>query len=213
MSFPAVAAFLRLGNKYEIPQFRTEALRRLTKIFPSEQPDWDLTQEVIWDEISFDDGIEIDVFNLARETGILCLIPAAFLSIVQENPNALKIIIEGAERSDGSITSLSLEDQRICILAVETLQTRQKALLLKWVESTCGSSDPVKCASHRAQIFYQLFCVDSIIQMLDDWYGEDEGCQFWIDDSKSVHQSGRLDIWNELPSMLGLPDWDELRKT
>lgn len=124
MSFPAVAAFLRLGNKYEIPQFRTEALRRLTKIFPSEQPDWDLTQEVIWDEISFDDGIEIDVFNLARETGILCLIPAAFLSIVQENPNALKIIIEGAERSDGSITSLSLEDQRICILAVETLQTR-----------------------------------------------------------------------------------------
>lgn len=41
MAFPAVAAMIRLGRKYDIPHLRDEGLTRLKLEYPSELEDFD----------------------------------------------------------------------------------------------------------------------------------------------------------------------------
>lgn len=125
MAFKKVAAFLRLGNKYDFQQSRSEALRRLKREYPvGTYALNDLLGRRSWKAIEFEDGLHHDVFNLARETGCLYLLTTVFLTMVGNTDNCLQTILEGAERADGSVASLSSEDQKICILGVERLRVK-----------------------------------------------------------------------------------------
>lgn len=219
MPFAQAAAFLRLGSKYEIAQLRFEALRRFVTECPSNPDGWDIALENEWHEIAHQPAICHDIFNLARETGHLLLLPAVFL-VLAERQNCLELFIDGKEREDGSIALLSPEDQRLCTLGIAKLRRRQHEEMSKWLCTTDNSLFPnceynLQCISQRRANFCNIFQSGSQILPLVGWSDTDELglCGPCIAVSKILYRDGLLSIWNELPSMLGLPEWDELLKT
>ncbi|KAJ7629246.1 hypothetical protein DFH06DRAFT_1141243 [Mycena polygramma] len=87
-TFSQVAAMWRLGNKYEFSELRDDSLQRLEYLFPSSLS---LFQERYYDKqvqktrqaplkspIHHYPGLVFDAINLARETNLLSILPAAF---------------------------------------------------------------------------------------------------------------------------------------
>lgn len=216
MSFEKVAAFLRLGSKYEMQQFRAEALRRLTREFPSDLSGWDTDA---WQHVHFQTAIEHDAYNLVTETGCHSLLPAAFFTLVGGRDDALSAILEGESRSDGSVASLSSENQRTCIRAVEILQRMQRNEASKRLDTGdgvfIGCTKPSKCSSQRRQMFQGTYLAGPLIESFGRSLElKNSGlCAVCIAKSESLYDEGNKKIWNELPSMLGLPGWDELLLT
>ncbi len=56
----------------------------------------------------------------------------------------------------------------------------------------------------------------STIFALDDWalkWNDDDLCETCQEEAKEIFKISRNDCWNKLPSMFGLPDWEELRSS
>jgi len=83
LSFPIVAAMLRLGTKYQIPIIRQEAIRCLELSFPSTLEKMDAVPASDLDDrefssIKIEDEEFMDLVTLARECNVPSILPAVF---------------------------------------------------------------------------------------------------------------------------------------
>jgi hypothetical protein len=212
LPFAVVAAFLRLGTKYEIPDLRAEATKRLVTDYPL---GLELLEPRTNEKISIQPyyGKIFDVVNLAREMGILSILPVALYSCCC---NDNQIILEGCYKQDGKYVALSSADQKICILAKDKLLAFQVQETFGWLgvdisEDICPQS---RCKNLRKRVFQLIWLPKPKCVALEFWQPKwsDELCVHCGAAAHVVHVAGRAEIWRQLPSIFGLPGWDDLLK-
>jgi hypothetical protein len=213
--FPIVAAFLRLGNKYAIPQLRAEAVKRLSAEYPSTLANWDLSVKHPFSKLADSHGLDFDVINLAHEIGVLSLVPAAMYCFCERD--ALEEVLEGVVREDGSMLILSAENQRVLVRGWKILRELLHKETYKWLDTQDAGMfydcvQRVKCDTTRRKLFYDYFRGRTACCALPEWDPVDETglCGPCVQKSKTSHEAGRVNVWNKLPSVFGLSEWDEL---
>jgi hypothetical protein len=215
--FAVVAAFLRLGSKYEIAQLRSEAVKRLSIEYPSELDKWDSVVVTPWAEIQSHKGIHFNVVNLAREVGLTSILPAAYYSACEIN--GFEQILEGACGEDDQLVTLSVENQKVCMRGWGSLVRTQHDQTFKWLATqddtlfqACRSRE--KCNNTRMKVFHSTFRCGPVCYALASWQAGDEAglCGSCIAASRRMHDDGRANIWNHLPFAFDLPGWEELLK-
>jgi len=78
-----VSAWLRLGKKYDIQYQYQTALRALQKEFPSTVDDWLFSRDDFV-AIKAYVGLAFDCANIALETDTMSILPALYLSCLQD---------------------------------------------------------------------------------------------------------------------------------
>ncbi|KAI0364250.1 hypothetical protein BV20DRAFT_872916 [Pilatotrama ljubarskyi] len=147
--FARIAALMRLGHKYEMPDIVNEAARHLEEHFIINFNTW---MDYCDDERS--SGLElsedraadyVEAVNLARLTGKLASLPLALYSCCH-----LRIpeLLHGVERGCGDIVRLSSEDTERCIRGREGL-LRASSAFLDVIRSTSRQGPRQSCESEE----------------------------------------------------------------
>ncbi|KII91856.1 hypothetical protein PLICRDRAFT_136372 [Plicaturopsis crispa FD-325 SS-3] len=222
MPFGVVAAFLRLGKKYDIQHIHDEAMLRLTTDYPSTLEAYDSSSRL--HRLECTSHAELFAMNLARETQTLQIIPAAMYTFASYR--SLRDIMRCADRDSRTIgdstlaASLSPENSRACLVGREDLMDAQLEHTFSWLAKPptagrCGY--PVRCMDERRRILAEMMVSPIILTALNEWDEEPskEGlnlCHSCRAEAQIAHNSGRQAIWDALPSYFGLPRWDALLK-
>jgi hypothetical protein len=212
-----VAAFLRLGKKYDIGILHAEAVKRLTYECPSSLEDFDKLE--FWSMIEAENGLPIEIVRLARETDLPSVLPIALYCCCRcyNAPEILK----GVKGRGGKHVALSSEDKEICIVANQRIIQAQAETTFAWMNPGHSSGSLYKfcrsltsCASARKDLLCRTFLPLPRSIALDLWEveWEDGMCDVCIDDAKTSHNEGREKMWNDLPTFFNLSGWAELLK-
>lgn len=206
-----VAAFLRLGLKYNIEVLKTEASSRLAHHFPT-------SLEVYGDRddamITPDRLQPIMAINLARECrGMDRILPMAFFRLV------VGFSFQGILCSD-----IPPDDRNIAIVGWESAVQAQAQETMRWLfqldsgELYSECLQPENCVFDRMETLKILFTpIPTISDGLshydsDGWCDRVVMCESCKTAAKRVHNEGRKAFWRQLPTFFGLPGWDELLK-
>lgn len=220
LPFDVVAAFLRLGLKYNIESLKDEAAARLTHDLPLSLTAFTLRTFMIMPNGHMVESCNSSLYstiNLVRECQCLThILPVAFYLQACKDLHSFH---KPAISNDGREVQLSHEDT--CVLSVGWLKLieAQHQYTYKWLYQTapisafCSSKGA--CFSARANCVLELFTPIPTVSGLDTW-GQ------WATDltlcaackvaAKACHDEGRQKIWQMLPSFFGLPEWTELLK-
>ena len=217
-TFSVVAAFARLGTKYDFRQLRNEAVKRLTFMFPSRLEDMG-NIHIEGNCIIAETGLIFEAINLARETNMLFLLPAAMEYCCAVH--TIHDILNGVQRPNKTPIFLSVEDQTACLSGWYELIHRQAEETYRWLDRNAeGTLFPEcqrrsRCTDGRRRIFYSMSHPVTCCVPLEPWQGADwekHMCATCNAASQAQHERGRQNVWNELPSFFGLPGWAELLK-
>jgi hypothetical protein len=129
--FPVVAAYLRLGRKYEIEHLRTEALSALSMAFPSTCDGFLALSDNGQGPIAPYPALFFDVIALAREADKLDILPAVYFSYC--GSYQIDEVLGGIEREDGTLSILSAEDQKSLLRGWHTLIDELPNQTLYWL--------------------------------------------------------------------------------
>lgn len=215
--FKVVAAFVRLGRKYDIDVVLDDGLRRLHQEFPATLESYDnleLDTETGWTLIKYARGIEIDVVNLAHEQNLLSVLPLAFLSLRRGH------VVESGANDDGYIVTLPLVDQRTWLIYTSALPELLAKTTYAWVKAPHSDyhqscTNPEDCDFSRSEFARRsLFPLSEPFDPIRRWQQEWGGmfCSNCAKRAKRLHSEGRSRFWDALPGAFGLPGWEELRK-
>lgn len=214
--FSLIAAFARLGTKYEFGQLLKEAMKNLSILFPSRLEDMD-NRLGAFPHILYEPSFIFNVISLAREMNLLFILPSALAECCRICE--VDDILEGIKEQHGTPALLSIEDQAICLSGSRRLMHRQSEETFKWLDVQFegalfpGCQNRVRCDIGRKKIFYSLSHPITRCIPLEPWHEHDweqHMCHACIAASKAQHKRGLQNIWNELPSIFGLPGWDQL---
>ena len=213
--FDVVAAFLRLGLKYNIESLRDEAATRLTREFPSSLEIYDCM--VDGDMIELGDSVANDTINLLRECQYLThILPVAFYFQAQETPPFRRPEISG----DGKQAQLSSEDKSTLFGRCLKIAVAQREHTYGWLHQTTPVSKVClsvsSCSAARSACVSENFTPIPPISGLNlfrEWpTGEVKLCVHCETAAETCHNKGRERLWQMLPSFFGLPEWNELLK-
>jgi hypothetical protein len=213
-----VAAFLRLGRKYEFTKLFKQAVARLSHEFPSTLKEWDQVS-ACYSLIDMGDGFTFDVINLARENALPFVLPAAFYNCCLE-ATTFDQIFQGVRKQGNTIAILSTEDQQICIKGWRRLIEMQAESLYLWLDAERNRSvfdmctSPTRCAATRSTLRSLVLPPISECRTLDPWHDdwEQNMCLLCVQAAMSYHQTVRQELWDWLPSVFSLPPWVDLLK-
>ncbi|KZP19036.1 hypothetical protein FIBSPDRAFT_828608 [Athelia psychrophila] len=218
--FAVMSAFLSLGDKYDIPKLRTEAKKKLCREFPIILRDMDaLGKYWVTIDISEVKNEYMELVILARRERVFSVLP--YLLYQCGKRHSASEILQGLARDDGSRLLLSPEDQLACIASHRKLCEVQAKTTFDWAYSQditsltshkCLSS--IQCDRARRQFLStaQLYPVP-VVRGLTRWRDtfSEELCATCAIKAKEQHNMGRAKFWEQLPVLLGLPPWSELK--
>ncbi|KAF7299353.1 BTB domain-containing protein [Mycena indigotica] len=209
-----VISVLRLSKKYDLPAFRKESIRRLRGDLPSKLEDFRKLPVAGWLYLGEVSDVQLSrTIALAKELCLWSILPAAFYGLIESIFNH-----DGSYRPVG----LSLADE-ISLLKGYARLTRlnTEAPNRAWLEaeSPCVPCDDClfrtlcrsRCASLRSTLQAQQAGPGAVFSGWDENWS-DEFCGPCIKAAKEAYNDKQLEIWKQLPSFFGLPDWEELRK-
>jgi len=160
----------------------------------------------------------LDVVHLVKEIRLPRFLPAAFLQYITFD-DIFECVLEGGERDDGSHAVLSGEEQKICLLGWKNVVDMQAKTTYAWrggtgrfalYKATCTA--PGTCASVRKRLSWGPLNVfpecGPFIPWDNDWVAG--MCSACVAVAKESHNLGHEEAWARLPSMFGLPSWEEL---
>ncbi|KAJ7635363.1 hypothetical protein FB45DRAFT_911342 [Roridomyces roridus] len=226
-SFAQVAAMWRLGQKYAFDELRDEALRRLQYTFPCALADFHsryfsdgATVATIPDTyIITYPGLVFDAINLARATGLVSILPAAFFmacSASLEHRSIQQNILHGLPGASGALIHLSSADKALCILATTDLVEKQFNGPYSWLHSCAHHchGNP-SCYRLRNVVRDALGVpIPRMIALDPHMSGEEHAEQFCLNCrtiSQTVFRNRQSMLWEQLPAVFGLPPWKELK--
>jgi hypothetical protein len=210
------AAFLRLGTKYEIPYLRTEAIRRLSNVYPATLQQFDTVGASNLKLIKRYHGMAFDVVKLAREVNVPSILPAAFAQCIMSYSN--EELLRGIQSTDGSITVMDIEDQKICILGRDKLSWLQTTESFAWLwddDKVTDCTSQCRAKGYQKEMVLAIWVTSPYCSALSRWHDswEREMCDRCVATFKPRHAAGRQNIWDLLPSVFELPPWEDLLKT
>ncbi|KAF7967498.1 hypothetical protein HWV62_34071 [Athelia sp. TMB] len=221
LSIDIISAFIRLGKKWQVDTIFKEGLKRLLYEYPSTLDDFDAL--VHYSQVTDSNWVEIDVARLAREQNLLSILPVALYGCIFTIQDA-KELAKGVVRGDGSVAQLAPDDLISCLVAYQSLATLQAETTLAWMNAApekyndCKNKDRKLCAAVRTQLRSTISFPSVNVRGLDSWsifaqsQSVDGMCTACVEVASEMHGSGRVDFWDGLPGIFGLPSWEELRK-
>lgn len=209
LTMPVVTACYRLGRKYDISHLQAEAHRRLLHEFPSTLDNFNQ----FWRDgqaIEGYSGYITDVVDFAREQALLSILPTAFYFSCRFTNEQ---ILRGRERPDSSIARLGPEDQIRCVIGREKLFELQATETFGWLTASAIDCNTKRCAIAKARIMKEIWMPPTtIVRALNVWSPSwvTDLCHKCEAEAIRKHKEGREKIWSILPSIFGLPSWDDL---
>ena len=150
-SFEEIAAYVRLGDKYQIAAVYEKAMMYLKRFYPTSLTDWKALPAAV--PPGFDARHAIGVVNLARQMGELSILPAALLACCRLEEG----LVPGFTYSDGRMETLSRDDLALCIRGIQLLSHFSvtnvfEALAVSQTKSLaeCSYAQGPRRCSHRA---------------------------------------------------------------
>ncbi|KAH9479729.1 hypothetical protein JR316_0008324 [Psilocybe cubensis] len=236
MKFKDIAALLRLGKKYEIGHFQDEALRRLRHDLPSTYNTWEA--QLGW--VYCQDVCQIlevwnfypQIISLAHEIGLETILPAAYLCLIQSQ--SVENILQGkfqwvgqtcnrsVQESDQETTIYSFPQSAVhaCLIGRDKLLCEIQKTYIDWFQTDVvlpgeDCTTPSECQQEKAETLASLTGMKFFddIKAMDfdtDFNTETSVCSSCKRSVKDVIQQNRMEIWSRLPSIFGLPDWEDL---
>lgn len=221
-----VVAFLRLGKKYEIEILHAEALRRLHHDFPSNPENFNKWGSGPFNEcrrrsmIEWEYGKNVAVANLAREQGLLCVLPLALYRCCQSH--SAKHLLTGVP---GKADALATDNLLACLSGWSSLGGIQYTTTFAWAHSSASTypncTSRAECAQIRKDTLHAI-CVPTVQLMGEYPWSEladfqfdfevDGMCSSCTSVAEVMHNNGRGVFWEQLPGIFGQPGWAELRK-
>ncbi|KAF8178644.1 hypothetical protein K438DRAFT_1977875 [Mycena galopus ATCC 62051] len=213
----AVAAFIRLGRKYDFKIVLDSAVDRITFENPKTLDEYDAllvdgthkpTRLLPYRSLYF------DMLTLARENNIVSALPVAYFRALR---CGLAQLLDGIRRRDESLASLSSADLRLCLFGRERLVSKQfqpgytLGWLRTWPYTDCG--DPSRCRALRTSMFHS-YMDGNIVASFAKFVDDDVRKSFCGTCSQHVLEAaaaGRKKMWEELPQIFDLPLWGELQ--
>ncbi|KAJ7502966.1 hypothetical protein B0H11DRAFT_1987207 [Mycena galericulata] len=214
LPFPAVAALIRLGRKYDFRELLESAVERITLENPTTLEEYGALTPVGVEyratRIVHYSGLLTDILTVARENNILSALPCAYYRLLMKYPRA--------EILDGLHGTLASIDARKCVLGREKLAQAQwqTGNTLEWLKLDsveyvrCAS--PQRCGSYRSKR-RDSFLTRGFIAPFDLPPPTTHGglCEMCWQHIKESMIAGRKKMWDELPGFLDLPAWSELK--
>jgi hypothetical protein len=210
-----MAAYLRLGRKYEIEHLRTEALTVLSMAFPSTCNGFLALPDNGQSFIAPYPALFFDVIALAREVGKLDILPAAYFSYCRSYQ--IDEVLGGIKREDGTLAVLSAEDQKSLLRGWHALVENLAGQSLYWIlEDAALECEKQSCDLARKTVFLNLFTrghqTPDISISVSKWdiRWEKDLCKQCRVACARLHKEGSYVKWSQLPEMFDLPDWNDL---
>ena len=210
-SYYAISASIRLGRKYHLTELYDQALQYLKVKFPADFEGWHALHD--WVPVNFAKEHAIGVVNLARLTGELSILPAAFLVCLSLEAS----VVDGFVREDGTSEHLTLADLGRCIKGQGSMRNASVSALLNAIPSTPPSMCEVNCKVALRRIHQdlkknidELVTIQSFASLYDGFIPTDTRicypCRNLIDE---MHEKERAAVWSRLPELLDLevPNW------
>ncbi|KAF8178692.1 hypothetical protein K438DRAFT_1938755 [Mycena galopus ATCC 62051] len=211
LPFAAMAAFIRLGRKYDFKTLFDSAVARLTFEIPATLEEHDarlvddkyqLTTIIHYREFYF------DLLMLARENRILSVLPLAYYHVLSCSTAE---IFDNLRKRDETLTCL-----RQCLISREKILLKQfqpgytMGWLRKW-DYKCGNS--AKCGAIR-ESWFRLYMDDNTVMPFHSFVPDELRAVFCATCSQHILESttaGRKKMWEELPGIVELAGWAELK--
>lgn len=124
--------------------------------------------------------------------------------------------MHGLVRDSGTPVELPLSEKLLCLDAKAAIIAAQAQHTLNWVLPEVILSDhcvnKLGCSRFRQHVFVQVFGPTPAFLALEEWRSQWIGslCVTCMARAGDIHQTGRLKLWNDLPSFFGLKGWDEI---
>ncbi|KAI0917318.1 hypothetical protein AcW1_007467 [Taiwanofungus camphoratus] len=225
-----VAGILRLSTKYFIAHLRAQAIRYLSRTWAytlrghDEMLEYAIVSPSV-NGMTYPYVHPLHVLNLARETDVRILVPSAlyFLSLYPlhdilqgDHP---KLQIEHPSRPSSQLSVRDIKDY--------TLMFQHRIdVVLDFVRRVCGlRSASTSCQSDRescTKAFTRLASrlsrawmvrtgpLHYMVQAMDELAEDPTVCRACRRAFREDVITARQKIWNELPSVIGLPSWEDL---
>ncbi|KAJ7202842.1 hypothetical protein GGX14DRAFT_462599 [Mycena pura] len=203
-----IAAVLRLSKKYDIPHFRQDCVTRLKMEVPTTFERWE-----DWGAEPADkpyikhhkDGILFLIVSLAREVGLHSVLPIAYYCIVaREGYHYMPRLLDETELDWNLVDRHTCQCLQGYVKLIE-LQARTTSVLLK----PSGCRIPKHCQPALKDIVIATFKHYPTVLEARDW--GDEMCDHCRCKAKEIVEDSRKECWEKLPSMFGLPNWEDLK--
>jgi hypothetical protein len=196
-----VAAFLRLGGKYDFRGLHSEAVQRLSYDYPKTLEDFDSSgggRRVKW---YF--NIATDSIALARECDLTSILPVAFYR-ASHDFQTCEIL--------APLHTLSSDDRIALLVGCHRLIRKRPKVVSKWLDLGLDfRCDCLTCTAIKYCIIEEResspLCCDALERWPEEW---DKLCGACASVIREEHDEGRRKVWNELPQIFGLPPWGEL---
>ncbi|KAI0085765.1 hypothetical protein BDY19DRAFT_1075826 [Irpex rosettiformis] len=213
--FPVVAAILRLSTKYMANDLRRQAIDILSTAFPSYFDDWsDRNSTRLVPHFA---GETSAMITLCHQTGIRVFLPGVYYAAVKR---PLSDVLN-------DLLSLDLDNttrQNICakfVLGREKLRETEIKSVLSFFEPSFNRSG---CQNNNDTAALQSYAGTALVRTADtepyqDWCMSNPElvgkfinvCQVCCDTIERHISNAKHDIWEQLPVLFGLPDWETLR--
>ncbi|KAJ7770507.1 hypothetical protein B0H16DRAFT_1306595 [Mycena metata] len=223
--FAYIASFVRLGRKYEFMSLLKIALGRLAFENPPTLKEYDALLETLrlaagkyvphsTTRIVDYPGIRQDTVTLARENGLVALLPCAYYRVLS---GGAAEIFKSTLQPDGTNSQLSCTDHRICTVGLERILAVQfkSDSALGWVlrKPADGCKDVSAC-----QLWHDAF-TSTVLASRPKLYNpsvfwlqnESTLCVFCKAQATRALIAGRAKFWENLPSFFDLNPWSELK--
>ncbi|KAJ7119085.1 hypothetical protein C8R44DRAFT_625218 [Mycena epipterygia] len=234
-TFDIVIACLRLGHKYDVDYLRRHALIHLSSGYRttlSERDSCDYVGDPLPKRSASDimswPGPDSDVahmctIQLAREIDALWVLPLAFYALSAAFSTIGSGIFQGVTYN-GLPVSLSIQDQQTFLIGHTSQMTSTNADILRFLfwplsADIVGCTSSTQCSAERLGVFESIreLIRDNPSVPLDIWLSTNwkklrNVCPACLAVLKRTHKDARRAFWDRLPTMYGLPPWDELEK-
>ncbi|EIW79385.1 hypothetical protein CONPUDRAFT_167140 [Coniophora puteana RWD-64-598 SS2] len=218
LPFEVTAAFLRLGKKYMIDHLYKEAKDRLASNFPTTLVGWDLADARCsgsWSVSGWTHhALTLLTANLARETQLLSLLPAALYS-ASTLCTARELVHGVDDCTTGAHVLLCPENRDAVVVAHDALRelaVKTYGWLMR-LPPACRLPGMDGCLDKKRTLLISLFYPKRVCTPLDEWDDawEDRLCSECAAEAKRLHEAGRRYAWSQLPQVYGLPKWADLK--
>ncbi|KAJ7148539.1 hypothetical protein C8R43DRAFT_1108075 [Mycena crocata] len=211
-NFETILAILRLSHKYDVPYLRRRALQHLETTYPTclSVDESREGNDTISEETSTQRFMTIQV---ATEVGALWLLPVAYHDLCKQTIST--IISELWWNSIG-------EKERTACLVGHSKQLQYFPRIFKFLfvvkEPNTECHDWPECNRIRLQYVHDMDIWQNMHWTLDAWprTGEDIGnlgmCEDCTTEAEAMYATARQAFWDQLPTMFGLPGWEELEE-
>ncbi|KZP23501.1 hypothetical protein FIBSPDRAFT_823475 [Athelia psychrophila] len=217
LKIEVVAAFLRLGKKYDIEVLRVEALERIfgevATTLDEMLSNTNKPKRLI--EAGFFRNLPlpwVDILNLAREHDLQSVLPLALYK-------CCRLFDKGTAFStnrDMSEFRISVSDQLLIAAGTKRIIELQNRTTSAWAGAESSILDrcpiPESCARDLLDILHDKFLTCVYIRGTHPWVDpQDRLCKFCRTNGKMEQSQGRQRFWDSLPGLFDLPEWPELR--